>query len=53
LIALVGSERIGALLRKEKDEASRSNRFFCRINAMPSFLDLWNEGFLFVEWLNG
>jgi hypothetical protein len=31
LIALVGSERIGALLRKEKDEASPAKLFLGRL----------------------
>jgi len=47
LIALVSSERFGALLRKEKDGASPPSCFFGGIRRMPSFSVLWNEGFLF------
>jgi hypothetical protein len=49
LIALVGSERIGALLRKEKDEASPPNCFLAarRIHLHSSFAK--PGGFLFSK----
>jgi len=53
LIALVSSERFGALLRKEKDGASPSKLFFGGIRRMPSFSVLWNEGFFVYGRLRG
>ena len=49
LTALVGSERIGALLRKEKDEAGPPDRFWRNSsNAfIPRFAEL--KAFLFIS----
>jgi hypothetical protein len=47
LIALVGPESFGALLRKEKDEASQPNCF--RLDTLDAFILRFavGEGFLF------
>ena len=49
MIALVGSERIGALLRKEKDEASRPNCFW--LDSLNAFIPRFAKsgGFLFSK----
>jgi hypothetical protein len=49
LIALVGSERIGALLRKEKDGISPPKLFFGGFVEFPPFLVCEAGGFLFSK----